>query len=193
MQYTESGVCQGSTVLYRTQRVSNAENARMQAHQPGQGWAQGFWNHWRGCYRLPEGMKLSVTVMGLPVHSLCVDMCSCESPKGCTHTRHQQSRDLDQVPASPSSCEPGSALVQLCPLSRPRHYQYSDVSKSTLPHRNSQRIKCVWSICYMPNRGTTFRVLKFSRLLQTSWAAQTPFTFGTNYNTSKGYFETLMA
>lgn len=105
MQYTESCVCQESAVLYRTQRVSKAENARMQAHRPGQGWEQGFWNHWCGCYRLLEGMKHSVTVMclpvhspcvdmcscespkGLPVHSPCVDLCSCESPKGCSHTR----------------------------------------------------------------------------------------------------------
>lgn len=119
MQYTESGVCQESAVLYRTQRVSNAENARMQAHQPGQRWAQGFWNHWCGCYRLLEGMKHSITVMGLPVHSLCVDMYSCESPKGCSHTRHQQSKDLDQVPASPLRCEPDPTPSRLRPRTAP--------------------------------------------------------------------------
>lgn len=176
MQYTESGVCQESAVLYRTQRVSKAENARMQAHQPGQGWAQGFWNHWYGCYRLLEGMKHSVTVMCLPVHSLCVDMCSCERPKGCSHTRtetwikyqpHLRAVSLTPPPSRPS----GSAPYSSAPLPRPRHYQYGGVSKSTLPHRSSERIKCVWSICYMPDVGTTFRGLKFSRLLQASWAA----------------------
>lgn len=80
-----------------------------------------------------------------------------------SHTRHQQSRDGSGISLL-SSCDPGSP----CPPSISSlacFYQYDGVSKSTLPHRNSERIKSVWSICYVPYMGTAFQMFMFLLLL----------------------------
>lgn len=79
-------------------------------------------------------------------------------PKDCSsHTRHQQNRDGPGIGLLAVTLE-----APLSPISSlARFYQYGGISKSTLPHRNSEGIKSVWSICYTPYVGTAFQTFGF--------------------------------
>lgn len=161
----------------------------MQAHQPRQGWAQGFWNHWCGCYMTSgrnETFRYShrfTCTFSVRRHVFMW------KPKG-----HQQSRDLDQVPASPSSCEPDPGPAPPPPRlpPRPRHYQYGGFLKAPYLTGILRELSVygVFATCptqELPSECSRFhfyykpheQLRRHSRLVQT--------------NASKGHFERPMA
>lgn len=108
--------------------------------------------------------ECSDTVIGLSVHSLRIYMCSCEEwimvPRAVVHTPDTSRAEMG---ISLLAVTPEAPLPPISSLAY--FYQYGGISKSTLPHRNSEGIKSVWSICYTPYVGTAFQMFAFLLLL----------------------------
>lgn len=90
--------------------------------------------------------------MGLPVHSPCVDMCSCESPR-TVHTRDANRAETwikNQPHFRAVSLTPPPALSR--PPSPSQALPVWWLSKSTLPHRYSERIGVYGVFATCPTR-----------------------------------------